>query len=389
MMRRTYTSVMVFFPSRNYEPGIPQTGRTGQRSLPQDGEEIGFRAVKPATGGLGIASGSPNGWPFRVRWFYCSPFALPLPFPTAFVSGGWDQPVEWNPVVGEPHYPYPPPMTSALTPPSAIGFTHCGSPEEFLHGVDHWCLTTRDIYGVSECCARNLGLGLSGATVVPATGGFGLTGSTLPTTSMGLVSWSLDVGNMGLTKSTILSGVGAIGLTSVMPTIATGELSFGSPMSADSAGRSIGFGGFAASAGAINLSAVLPASFLWGWCITPIAQNGIGFNRPVALSASGKIGMVAEIPPACEIGFGSVQVSPNSIGCEPFDIAIAQAGFGGMLSVFASGFAVGATIPENGNVFQGLEVPFINPLALNGPIWTLESLALTGLVPSMGPMGFS
>lgn len=104
-----------------------------------------------------------------VKWYFCKPGARLLPFPTAFCSANWDSDLEWNPTLGEPHHWIPQKWSNGKAPLSAFGQRYCGTPEQFLSGIDHYCPTHVDGFGLPFCCSG----------IVPA-GNIGFTSPTPP-----------------------------------------------------------------------------------------------------------------------------------------------------------------------------------------------------------------
>ncbi len=72
--------------------------------------------------------------PVTVRWFFCEPGALALPFATAFASSIWDNEFTWNSCIGENQQLYAHKYSNGHTPRSVNSRTPCGNAFHFAQG---------------------------------------------------------------------------------------------------------------------------------------------------------------------------------------------------------------------------------------------------------------
>lgn len=170
MIRSCYRTTMIFMPASWPNPGVPVAGPALAPHIQLAGEELGPRILSPATGRLGFGAGQKGGWPFPVKWFFCKPGVKLLPFPTAFVSANWDSDPEWNTTLGEPHHWNAQPYSNGLAPLSAFGQKFCGTADQFLTGINAYCGTRYDAFGLPVCCSGTVAAGSIGLTrfMVPA-----------------------------------------------------------------------------------------------------------------------------------------------------------------------------------------------------------------------------
>ena len=208
MLRSCYTSKMIFIPSSFSDYGVGQAGPRSSPATSRNGEGIGLSALLPATGSFGFNNPRKGGFPLKVRWYFCRPEAKLLPFPTAFCSANWDAEPEWNPTVGELHHFHHQPWSNGRRPLSAFGVTYCGTPLQFAEGVQKYCPTTVDFFGLPRCCGPNIAGGafvLNGLSPASSAGAIVLSPSRALPPAIGRFALSpvqgLLPGNIGVRDS--------------------------------------------------------------------------------------------------------------------------------------------------------------------------------------------
>lgn len=237
----------MYFFTQDFIPGKPlvQVKHSGDDNLnPQAVRETlsvaaappSIETLKPANGAIGFFTGTLR---VPVKWYFCKPTAVLLPFSTAFGSSVWDMESEGcDGTVGEDRYEYHP-YYNGKTPTTAIGTGHyCGQRGQYLNGFafGSYAGITYDPQDIPLCCGTQ-----AGAAAVTALG-FGQPHISTGSIIVGGTPPPPIVGLSGLTPAT-----GSISFAGT--TWASGNVRFG-----ETKKPGLIFGGWTAAKGAIGLS---------------------------------------------------------------------------------------------------------------------------------------